>query len=112
MPEFPSRTEEMLLLVVCRLQEDAFGLDIRQEVEALTDKRYSIGGIYVPLDRLVKRGWLKTENGLPGPGRMGRPRRRYQITSAGLSALRASREMSVSLWSSLPAPVQRKLGIA
>ena len=111
MLDYPSRTEEMLLLVVGRLQENAFGLDIRAEVETLTGKQYSIGGIYVPLDRLVKKGWLKTEDGLPGPQRLGRPRRRYTVTSAGIASLRSSRELSDALWASLPLQLQRRLGL-
>ena len=106
-----TRTEEMLLLVVCHLQADAFGLRIREEVEALTGKRYSVGGVYVPLDRLVKKGFLTTEDGQPTAERLGRPRRRYAITASGVRVLREARTMQEALWNLLPAPLERKLGL-
>ncbi len=104
-----SRTEEMLLLAVCRLQADAFGLNIRKEMQAVTGKRYSVGGIYTPLDRLVNKGLLKTEDGLPTEARMGRPRRLYRISSAGLEALREAREQHEAMWEGLPKLVLDKL---
>jgi len=97
-----TRTEEMLLLSVCRLQTEAFGNNIREEVESITGRRYSVGGIYVPLDRLEKKGLLKTEEGRATESRLGRPRRLYRITSAGLAALRKARALQESMWSSLP----------
>ncbi len=107
-----TRTEEMLLLVVCKLQDDAFGLTIRQEVEAITGKRYSVGGIYVPLDRLVRKRFLTTQDGKPTPERMGRPRRRYQITAEGLAMLREARRVHEAMWASLPELVVQQLRLA
>ncbi len=104
-----TRKEEMLLLAVCRLQDDAFGLTIRKEVEALTGKRYSVGGIYVPLDRLVQKGLLDTEEGHPTEERLGRPRRLYRITPDGLARLRAARAMHEAMWAKLPDPILQQL---
>ena len=99
----------MLLLVVCSLQDDAFGLSIREEVEAITGKRYSVGGIYVPLDRLVRKGFLTTEEGKPTPERMGRPRRLYRITPDGLAMLREARRVHEAMWGALPDLVAQQL---
>lgn len=104
-----TKTEEMLLLVVCRLQDEAFGINIRREVETLTGKRYSVGGIYVPLDRLVRKGLLRSEEGKPSETRMGRPRRCYHITSEGLAALREAKALHEAMWASLPGPIWQKL---
>ncbi len=104
-----SRTEEMLLLVVCRLQADAYALDIRREVEDLTGQHFSVGGIYVPLDRLVKKGLLLTEAGSTTEGRQGRPRKRYQITDSGLKALSEIKALSGSMWGGMPEALLRKL---
>ncbi|MEM6648461.1 MAG: helix-turn-helix transcriptional regulator [Bacteroidota bacterium] len=79
-----SRTEELLLLVVCRLQADAYGLNIRDEVEAVSGKRFSVGGVYVPLDRLVRKGMLKTEKGAATAERMGRPPQAVRHHQPGL----------------------------
>lgn len=103
-----SRTEEMLLLMVCKLEEDAFAMQIREEVKALTGKLYSIGGIYVPLDRLVSKGLLKMEDVHDSEERMGRPRRRFLITSKGISVLQETRKMENAMWN-LPASVLKRL---
>lgn len=100
------------MLVVCRLQDEAFALNVRKEVEALTGKRYSVGGIYVPLDRLVRKGLLVTEEGHPTEERLGRPRRLYVITSDGLARLRAARAFHEAMWASLPEPVLHELRLA
>ena len=104
-----SRTEEMMLLAVCRLQTEAFGINIREEVESITGRRYSVGGIYVPLDRLVKRGLLKREEGRASGARLGRPRRLYNITSTGIARLREARALQESMWRSLPEKVAEQL---
>ena len=103
-----SRIEEILLLMVCKLDEEAFGMQIREEVKELTGKAYSIGGIYVPLDRMVKQGWLEVQD-LPGEGnRMGRPRRRYAITAEGLQHLKESKDLQARMWN-LPEVVLQKI---
>ncbi len=104
-----TRTEEMLLLVICKLQKDAFGINIRKEVQAITGKRYSVGGIYVPLDRLVRKGLLSTKEGTPSPERMGRPRRCYSITPTGIAMLREARVIHEAMWASLPELVVQQL---
>ncbi len=97
-----SRTEELLLLVVCRLQEEAVALRIRQEVEAISGKRFSVGGVYVPLDRLVRKGMLRTEAAPATADRMGRPRQRFVITSQGLAMLREAHALHQAMWADLP----------
>lgn len=106
-----TRTEEMLLLTVCKLQDDAAGMQIRKALEAVTGKRYSIGGIYVPLDRLVRKGLLHAYEQGPTPERGGRRKRLYEVTTAGLAALREVRQVEEALWSGLPEGVSLKLGL-
>jgi len=106
-----TRTEEVLLLMVCKLGDEAFAMQIREEVKALTGKLYSIGGIYVPMDRLVQKGFLEIEDVAAEEDRMGRPRRRFIITSNGLKVLKETREMEQALWDLSPNVLQ-KLGLA
>ncbi len=106
-----TRTEEMLLLTVCKLRDDASGMQIRKAVETVMGKRYSIGGIYVPLDRLLRKGLLQAYEQGPTPQRGGRRKRMYEITPAGLAALREIRQVEEALWSGLPAGVSLKLGL-
>lgn len=92
-----SRIEEVLLLMVCK-SEEAYAMQIREEVKKLTGKQYSIGGIYVPLDRLVEKGFLEIRDEPGDVERMGRPRRMFNITNAGLKALRQTRELERNMW--------------
>jgi len=107
-----SRTEEILLLSVARLQNEAFGLSIRKDVEAVTGRRHSVGGIYVPLERLVSKGYLETEAEKGAPERQGRPRKRFVITSAGIAALSEVRSLTSSMWTGLPDAVSNRLKIS
>jgi DNA-binding PadR family transcriptional regulator len=106
-----TRTEEILLLMVCRLGDEAFAMQIREEVKSLTGKLYSIGGIYVPLDRLTAKGLLLMEDVMSDEDRLGRPRRRFKITSRGVNALKETRKMEQKLWDISP-ELQNKLGLA
>lgn len=103
-----SRTEEMLLLMVCRLQDEAYGMQIRKEVKTLTGKLYSIGGIYVPLDRLVAKGFLEMQDIETSGDRLGRPRRRFIITAEGIQILKQTRQIEHAMWN-LPDAVMKKM---
>lgn len=104
-----SRTEEVLLIAACRLGQEAFALNIKDEVQSLTGKDFSIGGIYVPLDRLVRKGYLRTREEMGPADRQGRPRRVYEITPQGVAALSEVRELNRALWTALPEPLVGKL---
>ena len=66
-----SKQEELILLAVWRLQNEAYGIPIRKYLKEVTGKKISIGGIYVPLDRLVRKGFLESHQGTPTPQRGG-----------------------------------------
>ncbi len=97
-----TRTEEIILLAVHRLDDNAYGVTIRQEVEALVGKLYSVGAIYVPLDRMAERGWLTTNTGSPTSVRGGRAKRFYKLTPEGKQALLAAKQFQEKLWSGIP----------
>ena len=100
-----SRTEEIVLLTVYQLDGNAYGVTIRSEVEANTSINMSVGAVYVPLERLTKRGLLKTRAGEPTPERGGRSKRYYQITADGLAALQEVQRLHQALWANLPDPL-------
>jgi PadR family transcriptional regulator, regulatory protein PadR len=93
-----TRTEEIILLAVHQLGEEAYGVTIRQTVEQMVGKSYSVGAIYVPLDRLTQRGFLQTTTGHPTPERGGRRKRYYQITPNGRSALLETKQFHDTIW--------------
>jgi PadR family transcriptional regulator, regulatory protein PadR len=76
--------EYLLLSSAVRLAEHAYGASIRAEIEQATRRRCSIGALYTTLDRLEKKGLLKTWMGDPSPQRGGRAKRMVRVTANGI----------------------------
>jgi DNA-binding PadR family transcriptional regulator len=99
--KFLGEFEQMVLLAVLRLKDDAYGLSIRKELEASTGRKVSHGASYVTLDRMEAKGLLVSSLVEPVKGRGGRAKRYFHLTPEGVQALRASRTALQSLWSGL-----------
>jgi len=97
-----SRAEELVLLSVWKLQENAYGVTVRKYIIKSTGQDWSIGAIYVPLDRLKKWGYLEAVLGEPSSERGGRRKRYYNLTKKGLKALDHIKKVHETMWSSLP----------
>jgi len=78
--------EYLILSAATRLGEGAYGAAIRQEIEETTRQRCSIGALYTTLDRLERKGLIKTWMGDPTPQRGGRPKRMVRVTANGIRA--------------------------
>jgi PadR family transcriptional regulator, regulatory protein PadR len=78
--------EYLLLTAAARLGEDAYGAAIREGIEAATGRRCSIGALYTTLDRLERKGLLKTWMGEATPQRGGRAKRMVRVTNKGVQA--------------------------
>jgi PadR family transcriptional regulator PadR len=78
--------EYLLLTAAVRLGEDAYGAAIRQEIEAATGRRCSIGALYTTLDRLETKGLVKTWMGDATPQRGGRAKRMVRVNAKGVQA--------------------------
>ena len=95
--------EQMVLLAILHLEHGAYGLAIRRELVKRTGRKVSHGASYVTLDRLEKKGLLLSTLGEPTQGRGGRAKRYFEVTPAGVSALRESRKALQNLWGGLDA---------
>jgi PadR family transcriptional regulator len=78
--------EYLILSAAERLGEEAYGAAIRQQIEAATKRRCSIGALYTTLDRLEAKGFIRTWMGDPTPQRGGRQKRMVRITARGIRA--------------------------
>ena len=90
--------EHVVLLAVLRLGEGAYAVPIVDEIERCTGRSVSRGAVYVTLDRLETKGYLRSALGEPTPERGGRAKRYYTLRRPGLEALRGSRDALVALW--------------
>lgn len=80
--------EQLVLLGVLRLGDDAYGAAIRKEIHKRSGRDVSINAVYTTLDRLETKGLLRSWTGEPMPQRGGRRRKFYALRPAGLTALR------------------------
>ena len=93
--------EQMVLLAVLQVGDDAYGVTVHEELERHTDRAVSRGAVYMTLDRLEKKGLLTSTLSEPTAERGGRAKRCYTVTRPALLALRASRRTLLSLWDGL-----------
>ncbi len=96
-PMLLGELEQLILLATLRLSERARAIDIRALLNEETGQDFSRGSIYAALSRLTEKGFLSwyTEDAVPDRG--GIPRRRFEVTPAGLEAIRDARQMIVRL---------------
>ncbi len=93
-----SRQEELVLIAVWRLQEGAYSVTIRDQVIKITNRNWSFGAIYDPVERLEKKGLLKAEFSEASPERGGKRKKIYNITKEGLKALVGIKNLQESIW--------------
>ena len=97
-----SRKEEMILLAVWKLQDNAYGVTIREYIEQVSGVKWLFGAIYNPLGRLVEMGYVESYESDPLPERGGRRKTMYRLTGEGKSALEQIREMQLAMWTDVP----------
>lgn len=91
--------EEIVLLGVLKMRDNAYGLSVRNAVAEATKANSSIGAIYATLERLERKGYVKSWEADPTPERGGRAKRYFEVTGAGLKALNDMREIRAELFS-------------
>ena len=91
-------TEEMVLLAVWKLKDNAYGVTIRKQVSRATNRIFPYGTLYSVLDKLLKKGLVTKSISDPIPKRGGRSKNYYAITSSGISALKVAMRLQKSLW--------------
>lgn len=97
-----SRQEELLLLTIWKLKDEAYGVPIREEVTSRSGKYWSIGAIYDVLDRLTRKGYVNTHISAPVAERGGKSRKYYEITEKGFAALEQVKKLHDEMWTDLP----------
>ena len=95
--------EEVILLLVGILGEEAYAFKMAEEFETQTNRPISIGAVHSTLTRLEKKGFLKSSMGKSTAERGGRRKRIFAITAYGKKVLKDSRDFKVSLWQQYPA---------
>ena len=97
-----SRNEEIILLAIWRLEGNAYGVTIRDQVAKVTGRQWNLGAVYVPLDTLTQKEYVRKYVGDPVAVRGGRRKTLYTLTSEGKAALQEIREIQTVLWKGIP----------
>ena len=79
--------EHIIVLALLRLEDRAYGVTVRQEIEFRTQREISIGAVYATLDRLESKGYVNSYRGDPTPERGGRSKRFFRVTAKGMAAV-------------------------
>jgi PadR family transcriptional regulator PadR len=82
--------EQLVMFAVLRLDDDAYGASVRDELKARAARDVSPGAIFTTLERLEGRGLVTSKYGEPTPERGGRRTRFYRLTAEGRRALARS----------------------
>ena len=94
--------EEIVLLTVAILHEEAYGVSIIEEMEKRLDRKVSIGALQVVLRRLEQKGYLISAFGEATKVRGGKRKRFFSITNFGKKALTQAKEQRLELWKAIP----------
>ena len=95
--------EQMVLLAVARLKGEAYGMAILEELQQRTGVEAAVASVYAALDRMGRRGYVRSEVGPSTPERGGRAKRFFHLEAEGAEALFRARSALDALWEGLPA---------
>ncbi len=93
-----SKAEEVFLITIYHLKDNAYGVSICEKIHDLTGKLYTYGTLYKILDQLVRRGYVTKMEGEPTKERGGRRKLFYSMTPNGIQSLKNSHSAQISLW--------------
>lgn len=99
--DFLGELEQVILLTLARLGDQAYGVSIRQEIATRAGRDVAIGAVYSALDRLERKGYVSSRLGEPTQQRGGRAKRYFRLEHAGAQTLERTRQMFTRLWDGL-----------
>jgi DNA-binding PadR family transcriptional regulator len=94
--------EEIVMLTVGVLYDEAYGVSIKKEIEARLKRSVSVGALQTALKRLEDKGYLNSREGEATKERAGRPKKYFTITAYGKKAMEYTKNQRDELWSSIP----------
>ena len=93
--------EQMILLAVVRLGDEAYGVSICDEIEGRVERAISVAAAYTALERMETRGLVRSWTAESTPVRGGRAKKHFEILPVGAAALRESRHAMTRMWEGL-----------
>jgi DNA-binding PadR family transcriptional regulator len=97
--------EEIVILAIAILNNEAYSVAIKDEIEARLARSVSMGALHTALNRLEDKGYLRSFAGEGTEERAGRPKRYFEITAMGKKAMIHAKETRDELWRAIPKTV-------
>ncbi len=97
--------EEVVILVIGILNNEAYSVAIKDEIESRLSRTVSMGSLHTALKRLEDKGYLKSFAGESTEDRAGRPKRYFEITALGKKAMLYTKTTREELWKAIPKTV-------
>lgn len=94
--------EELILLTVASLGEEAYAVTVKDEVKVIAERTVNISAVHSALYRLEDKGFLTSEFGGATQKRGGKQKRYFKVTNAGFEVLRSVKEVREQLWRNIP----------
>ncbi len=93
-----TRQEELLLVIIYKLKDNAYGVTIGLELEEITEQEWTTGALYDALYRMEKHGYIKSRLSDPTSIRGGRSKRIYTVSQKGIEGLNSQKLVQEKLW--------------
>lgn len=94
--------EEVVILTIGILNNEAYSVAIKDEIESRLSRSVSMGAMHTALKRLEDKGYLRSYPGESTEERAGRPKRFFEITALGKKAVQYTKESRDQLWRAIP----------
>ena len=94
--------EEVVMLTVGILYNNAYGVSIKKEIEGRLSRKVSVGALQTALKRLEDKGYLRSHEGEATEERAGRPKKFFEITALGKRAMEYIKDTRDELWRAIP----------
>jgi PadR family transcriptional regulator, regulatory protein PadR len=99
--------EEVVILTIGILNNEAYSVAIKNEIESRLSRSVSMGALHTALKRLEDKGYVRSFAGEGTEERAGRPKRYFEITAMGKRAMQYAKDTRDELWSAIPKAVLR-----
>jgi DNA-binding PadR family transcriptional regulator len=97
-----SRNEELILLSIWKLKDNAYGVTIRQQFMEITRQKLHYGSLYNTLERLIRKGLVTSRESRPESKKGGRRKKLYHLTPEGKKVLKEAQTLYRSAWKNIP----------
>lgn len=99
--------EEVVILTIGILNNEAYSVSIKNEIEERLSRSVSMGALHTALKRMEDKGYVRSYSGESTDDRAGRPKRYFEITALGKKAIQHTKETRDQLWRAIPKAILR-----